>query len=226
MTPSLPLDIKELPAEHRPRERIMTLGPGALTDLELMTLLLGSGSKEKPVSLLANELLGYLDAHGSQPINARDLCTIKGLGFAKASIISAALEIGRRLNVTRKRQITTPEDVFPLIQHYGTRQQEHFISISLNGAHEVITTTVVSVGLVNRTLVHPREVFSPAVAERATAVIVAHNHPSGNLDPSEEDVIVTKRLITASEIIGIKLLDHVVFDDTHFISLMESGQLA
>ncbi len=200
-------------------------GPTALSDLELLAILIGSGSKERPVQVLAKDLLRVLD-DSSVSIGLPELCKVKGLGPAKAAVICAALELGRRRLPTKKRQIASPVDVYPLVQHYGTRQQEHFLSISLNGAHEVMAISVVSIGLVNRTLVHPREVFAEAVRERATAIIIAHNHPSGNLQPSEEDAEVTRRLKQAGEILGIKILDHLIFDQEHFYSLMEGGEFA
>lgn len=153
------LGIKELPPEDRPRERLEKNGVAALSDLELLAVLIGSGNKERPVQVLARELLQILDRTASS-IDLADLKSIKGLGTAKAAIICAALEIGRRRLPTKRRQISSPNDVFPLIQHYGDRRQEQFLSIALNGAHEVMSVSVVSVGLVNRTLVHPREVFA------------------------------------------------------------------
>jgi DNA repair protein RadC len=217
------LGIKELPPEDRPRERLEKNGVAALSDLELLAVLIGSGNKERPVQVLARELLQILDRTASS-IDLADLKSIKGLGTAKAALICAALEIGRRRLPTKRRQISSPNDVFPLIQHYGDRRQEQFLSIALNGAHEVMSVSVVSVGLVNRTLVHPREVFADAVGQRATAVIVAHNHPSGNLQPSGEDLEVTKRLRNAGDILGIKVLDHLIFDQEHFYSLLEGGE--
>lgn len=216
------MDIKELPVEKRPRERLEKNGATALSDLELLTIMISSGSKERPVHMLAKELLWLMDTVPT--LDIQNLRNVKGLGPAKAAIICAALELGRRRLPLKKRQITSPEDVYPLIQHYGTRQQEHFISISLNGAHEVMAISVVSIGLVNRTLVHPREVFAEAVKERATAIIIAHNHPSGNLQPSDEDREVTKRLKHAGDILGIKILDHLIFDQDHFYSLTEGGE--
>lgn len=217
------MDIKELPEAERPRERLEKNGVTALSDQELLAILLGSGSKDRPVQLLAQELLKILD-HSSASVGMAELRDVRGLGPAKASVICAALELGRRRLPAKKRKIESPADAYPLVQHYGTRQQEHFLSISLNGAHEVMAISVVSVGLVNRTLVHPREVFAEAIRERATAIIIAHNHPSGNLQPSKEDEEVTRRLKQAGEILGIKILDHLIFDHEHFHSLMEGGE--
>jgi DNA repair protein RadC len=113
--------------------------------------------------------------------------------------------------------------VLPLIRHYADRRQEHFLCVSLNGANEIIATRVVSVGLVNKTQVHPREVFADPITDRASAVIVAHNHPSGSLEPSKEDIDITGQLRSAGEILGIRLLDHVIFNSKGYYSFLEKG---
>jgi DNA repair protein RadC len=139
--------------------------------------------------------------------------------------VAAMLELGRRRWGQRGICIRFPEDIFNLIRHYGDRRQERFICISLNGAHEVIAVRVVTVGLVNRTIVHPREVFSDPLQDRASAVCVAHNHPSGKLTPSGEDNEITFRLKEAADILGINFLDHLVFSGEGFFSYRHSGRL-
>jgi len=196
-------------------------GAESLSDLELLAILIGSGSKERPVNSIAKQLLEVMDKKAI--IAYEDLLTIPGLGMAKTTLICAALELGRRRLPAKKRQISTPGDIFPLISHYAGRMQEHFISVALNGAHEVLSVNVCSIGLVNRTLVHPREVFVEAVRQRATAILVAHNHPSGNLEPSVEDRDVTRRLRQAGDIIGIKVLDHLVFSEEGYFSMLEGN---
>ena len=148
----------------------------------------------------------------------------ENMGLAKAALICAALELGRRRLPSKRKQIIFPSDAYPLIRHFGTRQQEHFLCISLNGAHEVVSVNVVSIGLVNHTLVHPREVFADPLRERATAGIVAHNHPSGNLTPSSDDRNVTRRLKSAGELLGIPVLDHLIFSDVAFHSMLEEDE--
>ena len=147
------------------------------------------------------------------------------MGPAKAALIAAAMEFARRRIRPEGLRISFPPDVLPLIRHYADRKQEHFICVSLNGANEVIASRVVSVGLVNKTQVHPREVFADAITDRASAVIVAHNHPSGSLEPSKEDIDITARLKSAGEILGIRLLDHIVFNQKGYHSFLESGLL-
>ena len=213
--------IKDMAAHDRPRERMVSGGAESLSDIELLAILIGSGSRERPVNSIAKELLEVMDKKAL--VSHDDLRNIRGLGMAKTTLICAALELGRRRLPPKKRQISTPGDIYPLISHYAGRMQEHFLSIALNGAHEVLSVNVCSIGLVNRTLVHPREVFVEAVRQRATAILVAHNHPSGNLEPSVEDRDVTRRLRQAGDIIGIKVLDHLIFGEEGYFSMLEGN---
>ena len=207
------------------RERLAQRGPGYLGDIELLAAVLGTGTKGKGVLALAEEVLALVEP-GSQPPDAAKLRSLVGMGEAKAAAISASLELGKRLYGIRERRISGPRDLHPLIVHWADRKQERFLCASLNGAHELIAIRVVSIGLVNRTVVHPREVFADPIVDRACAIIVAHNHPSGKLDPSPEDIDITKRLQRAGEIIGIDLLDHLIFDGEGWVSLVERGLLS
>jgi DNA repair protein RadC len=216
--------IRDLATYDRPREKLRQLGAQSLSDLELMAILVGSGSKTSDVMTLAARLLKALDGAGSPP-SVELLCKVKGVGLAKASLVVAAIEFVRRRIHPRGVKISFPPDVFPLIRHLADRRQEHFLCVSLNGANEVIAVRTVSVGLVNRSLVHPREVFADPITDRAATVIVAHNHPSGNLMPSQDDLDVTCQLQEAGRTLGIKLLDHLIFDQHHYYSMMEKGHL-
>lgn len=213
--------IKDMAVCDRPRERMIAGGSQSLSDQELLAILIGSGNRERSVTLIAKDLLELMDKKST--VAYEDLISIQGLGTAKSTLIASALELGRRRLPSKRRQISTPADIYPLIRHYATRMQEHFLSVCLNGAHEVLSVNVCSIGLVNRTLVHPREVFTEAVKERATAIIVAHNHPSGNLDPSIEDKDVTRRLRQAGDILGIKILDHLIFGEEGYLSMLEGN---
>jgi len=207
------------------RERLARQGPGYLGDIELLAAVLGTGTKGKGVLALAEEVLALVEP-GSQPPDASKLRALAGMGEAKAAAISAALELGKRLYGIRERRISGPRDLHPLLAHWADRKQERFLCASLNGAHELIAIRVVSMGLVNRTVVHPREVFADPIVDRACAIIVAHNHPSGKLDPSPEDMDITKRLRQAGELIGIDLLDHLIFDADAWVSFVERGLLS
>jgi DNA repair protein RadC len=204
------------------RERLFRDGASSLDDRELLAAVLGTGMRGKGVAALAEEVLAVLDGIGSPP-EASLLQGLPGMGAAKASAVSAALELGRRLYGLRDRRIASPRDVWPLVAHWADRKQERFVCCSLNGAHEVIAARVVSIGLVNRTVVHPREVFADPLQDRACAVVVGHNHPSGRLEPSPEDLEITTRLKEAGELLGIALLDHLIFSAEGFFSFVEHG---
>jgi DNA repair protein RadC len=215
--------INALPRRERPREKLQDKGVQALSDVELLAVLLGSGTKGANVMSLAVRLLRVLDAEGAAP-DLDALCAVAGVGPAKASLVVAALEFSRRRIRPRGVKIAFPPDIYPLIRHMADRRQEHFICISLNGANEVIAIRTVSMGLVNRALVHPREVFADPITDRAASIIVAHNHPSGNLTPSRDDLDVTRQLKAAGRTLGIKVLDHLIFNMETYYSLLEKGQ--
>jgi DNA repair protein RadC len=199
-----------------PREKIVSRGVRALEDSELLAAILGSGTKVRGVKSLAADLLKVIDGRGER-ISFEDLYSVQGVGQAKACLVLATLEFARRRIRPQGVKITQVDDVLREVHHLATRKQEHFVCISLNGAHEVIITRVVSVGLVNMTQVHPREVFADPLMDRACAVILAHNHPSGDCTPSTADKETTQRICKAGELLGIRVLDHVIFSDrTHF----------
>ncbi|ADN02229.1 RadC family protein [Spirochaeta thermophila] len=218
------MEVRELPPHDRPRERLVERGPGALSSEELMSVILGSGIKGKGVRKLAREVLSFLEARNFS-CSVKELTTIEGLGQAKATLILAAFELARRYLAPPSTPITTPEIAYQFLRPYADKKQEHFLCLSLNGAQELIALRVVSVGLVNRALTHPREVFADPIADRAASIIVAHNHPSGSLTPSVEDQEVTRRLKEAGEILGIPLLDHIVFSQKGYLSLKQAGYL-
>jgi len=190
----------------------------------LLAILIGKGTKDRDVLALSRQLIKVVDQKGLE-LTVEDILDIKGIGTAKAALIVAALEFVRRRVKEEGIRIQSPVDVVPLIQHYANRKQEHFISISLNGANEVMNIRVVTIGLIDKSHVHPREVFADILVERASAVIVAHNHPSGSLTPSREDMAVTKQLKEAGDLLGIKLLDHIIFSRRGYYSFLEHGEL-
>jgi len=216
--------IKDIPKLDRPREKLQQKGAEVLSDVELITILLGRGIEGHDVMSVATHVLKVLDNSKDKP-DIEELKKIEGIGLAKATLIAAALEFARRRIRPEGLKISFPTDVLPLIRHFADRKQEHFICISINGANEVIKSRVVSVGLVNRTQVHPREVFSDPITDRASSVIVAHNHPSGGLTPSKEDIEITKQLKATGEILGIRLLDHIIFNHNGFYSFLDRGEL-
>ncbi len=218
------MEVQELPVEARPRERLFASGPGHLSDRELVSILLCTGTRGNGVLSLAGQVLSLLDSR-NYTVDANDLKAIPGLGNAKAAMILSALELGRRILCPEKKRIRLPSDAVEQVRHFADREQECFIAISLNGAHEVKAVRVISVGLVNRTLIHPREVFAGAITDRAAAIVCAHNHPSGNTDPSPEDREITSMLKESGRLLGIAVLDHVIFSGNGYYSFQENGEM-
>jgi len=211
-------------ADPRPREKLANGGAEALSDAEIVSLLIGSGHRGRNVHAIS-EAVSDLLSIGPSPPDLAELTAVAGVGCAIASRLCAAFELGRRVFVPRGTRVRTPEDVFTVVRHLGDRNQEHFVSLTLNGAHELIRWVLVSIGLVNRTVIHPREVFAPALEDRTAAIVVAHNHPSGNVEPSRDDEEVTERLFESGELLGVRLLDHVVFSSHRFSSFLDLGKI-
>jgi len=216
--------IDQIPKHDRPREKLLAKGAEALSDQELLAVLLGKGTAQMDVMTLAAKLVRVIDEKGLS-VRADDLTGFEGVGEAKATLILAAIEFARRRIKPAGMKIETPDDVLPLIRHYADRKQEHFLAVTINGANEVLNVRVISIGLIDRSPVHPREVFADAVAERASGIIVAHNHPAGGLEPSPADIEATKQLKGAGQIVGIELLDHIIFNRVGYFSFLESGRL-
>jgi len=212
-----------IPKEERPRERLIRYGPESLSDEALLSIILVSGVRGKNVTLLARELLERLDREKEVP-QVKELSHLAGLGVSKACTVAAVLEMGRRKWAAGQR-IRQPLDIYNHIRHYADRRQERFLCLSLNGAHEILATRIVTIGLVNKTIVHPREVYADPILDRASGIIVAHNHPSGNIQPSGEDNEITNRLKNAGDILGINFVDHLIFSETRYLSFREEGLL-
>jgi DNA repair protein RadC len=221
--------IRDLPKEERPRERLVKFGEQALSAQELLQLILGRGVSGESVVVTAQKLLtqfGSLQKLAEASIE--ELSSIKGIGLAKAAQLKAVFEIGRRLSLQnvnyRGKEITNPEKVFNLIKsRLKDYHKEHFYVIALDSRNYSIAE--ISVGTLNENIVHPREVFTEAIKNRAASVIFVHNHPSGNPQPSEEDLEITKRLVEASKILGIEVLDHIIITKEGFFSFKEGGLL-
>lgn len=206
------------------REKTLEHGLSFPFDEELVMLILGTGNKNMPIDVMADKIIETLDDSNSDNV-VENLLSLKGVGVGKALAIAAALELGRRRNCHLRASIKTPKDVIPFVRNYAVSQKEHFLLITLNGGHEIIQIHVVSVGTLNKTLIHPREIFSEAIKENAAAIIVCHNHPSGNCEPSDDDIETTRVLLNASQIIGIELLDHVIIDYEDYFSFLEHDLL-
>jgi DNA repair protein RadC len=214
----------EVLPDERPREKMLSRGPAALSDNELLAILLNTGIQGKNVQELAGDLLALLDNNKDIP-SVREISSLSGIGQTKACAVAAMLEFGRRRYGSYSARIKHPSDIFTLVRHYADRKQERFISLSLNGAHEVLAVRIVTIGLVNKTIVHPREVFADIIQDRAAAFCVAHNHPSGQLGCSPEDEEITIRLQAASRILGLHFVDHIIFSENAWWSFRENGKI-
>ncbi|MGQ9617203.1 MAG: RadC family protein [Spirochaetota bacterium] len=216
--------------QESPREKLGMYGPGYLTDEELIQIMLGSGVNGSSVSTLAKKIVAIINENPGALREdykslIKKLSNIRGMGSAKSCLFAASLELWGRVYETRSRVIREARDVLPLISSLGTKKQEYFVSINLNGGNRLISRRVITIGLLDQSLVHPREVFAEAISERAAKVIVAHNHPAGDLQPSQEDIRVTENLLRASSILGLELLDHFIITENGYFSFREAGML-
>lgn len=221
--------MKDLAPDDRPREKLLRHGPAALGDNELVAVVVGSGTRSADALGLANELLRRRGGlHGLTKSSADDLALVAGIGRARAAQVIAAVELGRR---TLRRgparvQLLTPQDAAAfLLPAHGSRPVEQFGLVLLDSKHRVLRTTVVASGTLNSTIVHPRDVFREAVLGSAAAVVVFHNHPSGDPSPSPDDIELTRRLRAAGVLMGIDVVDHIVLGDVRYCSLKEMGHL-
>ena len=215
-------DLEEFEEKRKIEIRELTLRHGIAfpSDEELIMLILGSGTKSCPIRNLAREVLCIVMGSNDENL-VENLMKIKGMGKSKALIIAAALEFGKRINRNPQTALDATADIVPFIQNYAMQKQEHFLCISLNGAREIISIRVVCTGSGNMAILKPAEVFSEALKEHASAVIVSHNHPSGNPFPSQTDLRTTLRLFDAAQVLGITLLDHIIISKSGYFSFLE-----
>ena len=214
----------------RPREKLGRLGAASLGDNELLALVLGSGTRRAGALALANLVLEAAGGlHGLAALGSGDLQRIPGVGEAKAAQVLAAVELGRRTLLRQpagRPQFLTPAEVARyLLPEFGARPVEQFGVVLLDTKHRLIRTTVLTVGTLDRSVVHPREVFREAASARAAGIVLFHNHPSGDPAPSADDLSLTRRLAAAGELMGIDVLDHVILTATRFVSLRDLGRL-
>ena len=216
--------IKDMPEHTRPREKLREKGPQALTDEELVAAILGIGTTGIDVRTIARQVASLIREHKGK-LTIDHLAGVPGMGLAKAAQILSAFELARRHLFKDTIKITCAKDVLAHVGDIVGKQQEHFVCISLNGANEVIEKRIVTIGLLDKSPVHPREVFADVIADRAAAVIFVHNHPSGELQPSESDLNIHRQLTEAGKILGIQVLDHVIVTRKGYYSLKEAGLL-
>lgn len=203
-----------------PREKLKKFGVEHLTDLELLRILIGSGNKQASAEQIAKRLLALLREHGDV-ISYQDILTIQGMGPAKTCKIIALFELGRRYLIPAERPvISSPDEAYKQLDYLKSKKQECFAVLTLDGANRLIDNLVVFQGTLNQSLIHPREIFAKAIEDRAASIILAHNHPSGNPEPSEEDKRVTKKLKEAGNLLGIDVLDHLIITNQGYTTIM------
>jgi len=220
--------VHDLPMSERPRERLKRFGPEALSAQELLALIIGRGVSKKSVMTITQELLtrfGNIKAISEATLE--ELSQIKGIGFAKAAQIKACFELGKRQDLEpeiKDFDIKDPQSVVKAIRaSIKDKAKEHFKLILLNARNKIIGISTVSIGSLNASIVHPREVFKDAITHNAYSVVLAHNHPSGDSEPSEDDLMITKRLVEAGKILDIKVTDHIIIGKNNFYSFKEKG---
>ena len=222
--------MKGIAPHDRPREKLERLGPTGLGDNELMALVLGGGTRGHSALDLANSLIEHAGGLlGFTRLNVSALCHVAGVGRARSAQVIAAIELGRRTlvrdTVERPRLATPRQMAGYLLPAYGSCAVEQFGIVMLDSKHRVIRIKLLSIGSLDSTVVHPREVFREAAAAAAAAIVLFHNHPSGDATPSPDDVVLTARMVTAGEIMGIDVVDHLILADQTYYSMMESGRV-
>jgi DNA repair protein RadC len=225
--------IKEWPEEERPRERLLCFGSGGMSTAQLLAIILRTGGRDKSAIGLARELLMQFDSLGEmEDASVAEFSEIKGMGSAKIAQLKAALELGRRLIQSRKGGATLKpsfQNSRQVYEYYLPKfiglKKERFICALLDSKNRIFKETVVSDGTLTASLVHPREVFRYAIKEAAASVMFLHNHPSGDPEPSKDDINITKRLVETGHIIGINVLDHLVISEKRYSSLLEGGYI-
>jgi len=222
--------MKDVPPHDRPREKLERLGAPGLGDNELLALVIGSGSRDADALELANRLIACAGGvHGLTRIGLDRLRHVSGVGPARAAQIVAAVELGRRTlvrGVAERPRLTTPHQLATyLLPQYGAGAVEQFGVVMLDTKHRVIILRIVSMGSLDTTVVHPREVFREAASASAAAIVLFHNHPSGDPTPSPDDFVLTARMVNAGDIMGIDVIDHLILADQQYFSLLEAGRL-
>lgn len=222
--------IKQIPIDERPRERLLRYGAESISSAELIAILLGTGMKGKPVLELANELLTHFGSlRELATATLEELLQVKGLGQAKSIQLKASFSLGMRMSLEERplrSRMDNPLYVYNLLKRELVQEKrEHFIGLFIDTKGFLISREVIAIGTLNEALIHPREVFYPAIRHKAASLIVAHNHPSGDPSPSKQDLLLTEKLIASGRMIGIPLIDHIIIAENGYLSLRQHGVL-
>ncbi len=218
------MKIKDLPKIERPREKLIAKGAENLKDSELLAILLRTGKTGKNVIEIASQILTKHSKKRLLQMTYEDLLKISGIDSAKATTLLAAFELSKRameVNDTNLPTIVTPKDIVAQLTELRNNKKEHFIALYLNARNQLVHKETISMGTLNANLVHPREVFEPALKHSAANIMVAHNHPSGDPKPSEDDLEITKRLVEAGKMMGIEVVDHIIITKNSYLSFRE-----
>ncbi len=216
--------LNELDNEDKPRERLLRHGLKTLKNRELIALILGSGSQQNPLFTIAKKVEELLEKERLEALRIDKLNAIPGVGVSKASQLLAAFELARRFyEKPERKQILSPEDALAFLHKYEDKNQEHFLTPTIDGSTQLIAAHLVFIGTMNRSLFPPREIFSLACSDHADTIIIAHNHPSGLNEPSHEDTLVTRRVFEAGKLMGIELIDHLIFSKSGYYSFAANG---
>ena len=216
--------IKDIPEFDRPREKLKKKGAKSLSNLELLAAMIGSGVKGKEVFEVAKDILKLFEKDFDN-VTLKDLNNVDGIGIAKSTQLISAIEFSKRFLIKEGTKIETVEDILNLGKELINKQQEYFLTLTLDGASNLIEKRIVFIGTLNQNIVHPREIFVDAISDRAAGIIFIHNHPSGIFEPSEEDKKITKKLVEVGKLIGIEVFDHIIISKNGYYSFRENGLL-
>ena len=220
--------IKDIPKFERPREKLIEKGPKALKKEELLAIILRTGLRGKNAIEIANDILAKYGGKKLLGASYEELRNMRGVGLTKATQVLAAIELGSRLFKEKSEKeiyINSPEDIVKEVNNIKENKKENLVVLYLNACNKLIYKETVSIGTLNTNLVHPREVFEPALRYLAAQIVLVHNHPSGNTEPSEDDLEVTKRVVETGKILGIKVIDHIIITNNGFTSLKDRGNI-
>src|SRR3989344_6480920 len=219
------MKIKNIYKGDRPREKLLKFGAPRLKDSELLAIILGSGTKGKNLIEISTSILNHRSLKYLTELSFEDLLKSEGIGIINAVKILAVLELAKRLKDNREVIIYSPKEIANELKNIKNIKKEYFYLFCLDSRNKVIKKELVSVGTLNTSLVHPREVFEPAIRNLSAQLVIAHNHPSGDINPSEEDLNITAKLVKAGELLGINILDHIVIAKDNYFSFKENNLL-